>query len=228
MSHNISEQNRNKSLIKREVGAIIRVSKTLEITNKLLSTANKPALLTYKSVIIGTQEWMVENLNVDHFRNGDIIPEAKTAKEWKEAGENEQPAWCYYDNNPEKGAIYGKLYNDFVVSDPRNICPTGWHVASCAEWETLKIYLGGFSVAGGKLKETGFEHWNTPNEGANNSSGFSALPSGVRDKGGFGGIGNYGCWWSDESNWGMNYSSSSLYRVDYDEIYGFSIRCVRD
>lgn len=97
---------------------------------------------TFKSVTIGKQEWMSENLNVSTFRNGDPIPEAKTNEEWKNAGENMQPAWCYYDNDPKNGAKYGKLYNWFAVNDSRGLAPEGWHVPTYEDWETLKKNLG--------------------------------------------------------------------------------------
>ena len=96
----------------------------------------------FKSVKIGTQTWMTENLNVSTFRNGDPIPEAKTKEEWESAGTNHQPAWCYYDNDPKNGAKYGKLYNWYAVIDSRGLAPEGWHVPSDAEWTTLKSNLG--------------------------------------------------------------------------------------
>jgi hypothetical protein len=82
----------------------------------------------YKTKVIGSRTWMAENLNVDRFKNGDIIPEAKTDEEWRLAGENKQPAWCYYDGNIKKGKKYGKLYNWYAVSDPRGLAPTGYHI----------------------------------------------------------------------------------------------------
>lgn len=97
-----------------------------------------------KSVTIGTQVWMKENLNVSTFRNGDPIPEAKTAEEWKAAGEAKQPAWCYYDNDPKNGAKYGKLYNWYAVNDPRGIAPVGWHVPNNSEWDNYKNYFNNF------------------------------------------------------------------------------------
>jgi uncharacterized protein (TIGR02145 family) len=95
-----------------------------------------------KSVTIGSQVWMVENLNVSTFRNGVSIPEAKSDEEWNKARENKQPAWCYYDNDPKNGVKYGKLYNWYAVVDTNGICPQGWHVPSYKEWETLVSYLG--------------------------------------------------------------------------------------
>jgi uncharacterized protein (TIGR02145 family) len=107
-----------------------------------------------QTVSIGKQVWMTKNLNVDKFRNGDPIPQAKTATEWKAAGENKQPAWCYYDNDPANGAKYGKLYNWYAVNDSRGLAPAGYHIPSDAEWTALTDYLGGYEVAGKKMKST--------------------------------------------------------------------------
>jgi uncharacterized protein (TIGR02145 family) len=107
---------------------------------------------TYKTVVIGTQTWMAENLNVSTFRNGDTIPEANTAEDWKTAGENGQPAWCYYENDPANGAKYGKLYNWFAVNDSRGLAPAGYHIPTNEEWTTLEYYLG--NDAGNKMKST--------------------------------------------------------------------------
>ena len=105
-----------------------------------------------QTVTIGKQVWMTKNLNVDKFRNGDSIPQAKTYEEWEAAGENKQPAWCYYDNDPANGAKYGKLYNFFAVNDSRGLAPTGYHIPSDEEWTKLTDYLGGSSAAGTKMK----------------------------------------------------------------------------
>ena len=96
----------------------------------------------YKTINIGNQIWMVENLNVDKFRNGDPIPHCKTIEEWTEAGYEGKPAWCYYENNTEKGNIYGKLYNWYAVNDPRRLEPAGWHVPTDEEWKVLEMVLG--------------------------------------------------------------------------------------
>jgi uncharacterized protein (TIGR02145 family) len=177
----------------------------------------------YKSVKIGTQTWMAENLNVERFRNGDLIPQAKTNEEWEKAGKEGKPAWCYYDNDPKNGAKYGKLYNWYAVNDPRGLAPAGWHVTSDAEWTTLGDQLG--DEAGNKMKST--SGWNgygckrcdggssqfkanctsckgtqanstDPFSGnGTNSSGFSGLPGGSRsNSGGFSSVGDGGCWWS--------------------------------
>ena len=96
-----------------------------------------------QTVTIGTQVWTTKNLDVSTFRNGEIIPEAKTNIEWEAAGDNKQPAWCYYDNNPANGTKYGKLYNWYAVNDPRGLAPEGWHVPTDKEWKVLKETLGG-------------------------------------------------------------------------------------
>ena len=96
----------------------------------------------YATVVIGSQEWMAENLNVERFRNGDLIPQAKSAEEWWKAGVNKQPAWCYYNNEVKNGTVYGKLYNWFAVVDPRGLAPIGWHIPSFHEWQIVIEFLG--------------------------------------------------------------------------------------
>ncbi len=105
-----------------------------------------------QTVTIGTQVWMTKNLDVSTFRNGDPIPQAKSNSEWKAAGINKQPAWCYYDNEPANGAKYGKLYNWYAVNDLRGLAPAGYHIPSDAEWMQLTDFLG--SEAGKKMKST--------------------------------------------------------------------------
>ncbi len=103
-------------------------------------------------VKIGNQVWMIKNLDVNTFRNGEAIPEAKTEDEWIKAGEEGKSAWCYYENDPKNGEKYGKLYNWYAVVDPRGLAPKGWHVPSDAEWSSLINYLGGNEIAGKKMK----------------------------------------------------------------------------
>src|SRR5690606_1923129 len=151
-----------------------------------------------KEVTIGKQEWMTQNLNVDKFRNGDSIPEAKTDEEWRKAGENGEPAWCYYNNNPDNGDRYGKLYNWYAVNDPRGLAPEGWKIPSDEEWSRLVDFLGGGFVAGTKMKSTDFwADYKGESGNGTNESGFSGLPGGFRfDDGEFVGIGKLGFWWS--------------------------------
>ena len=116
-----------------------------------------------QTITIGTQVWMTKNLDVATFRNGDPIPQAKTNEEWEKAGENQQPAWCYYDNDSTNGAKYGKLYNWYAVNDSRELAPVGYHIPSDAEWTKLTDFLGGESVAGTKMKSK--SGWNSYTKG---------------------------------------------------------------
>jgi uncharacterized protein (TIGR02145 family) len=188
-----------------------------------------------KGIKIGTQTWASKNLDVSIFRNGDLIPESKTDLEWIEAGRVGMPAWCYFNNDPENGKKYGKLYNWFAVNEQRGLAPEGWHVPSDMEWTTLTNYLGGEIGAAAKLKSTYV--WNNPNNGATNISGFTALPGGRRDRddGMFHGVGRYSHWWSSTgvnafNAWGryMGYDGISVSRLDLDKADGFSVRCLRD
>lgn len=195
----------------------------------------------YPSVKIGRQIWMLMNLDVGTFRNGDPISEVKSDKEWKNAGICDELAWCYYDNDPANGKIYGRLYNGNVIADLklRKLAPEGWHIPTEWEWEILVNYLGGFDVAGGKLKEAGLTHWLEPNFGATNESGFSALPGGLRwPDGKFSDIGHSGYWWghSDlssaypkaENPRNITYNDCSILLPNQFKGNGYSIRCIKD
>ena len=187
---------------------------------------------TYKTVTIGTQTWMAENLKVTKYNDGIAIPNVTDNTAWRELTTG---ALCDYDNIPSNSETYGKLYNWHAVNTGK-LCPTGWHVPSDAEWTELTDYLGGTSVAGGKLKETGTTHWASPNTGATNETGFTALPGGLRYSGGnFLTFGNAGYWWSaTESNaaraWyrDMTYDSSNVDRYSSLKWVGYCVRCVRD
>ncbi|MEI6089274.1 MAG: FISUMP domain-containing protein [bacterium] len=189
---------------------------------------------TCTEVVIGTQTWMCKNLDVDHYRNGDEIPQVTDSIAWVNLTSG---AWCYYNNDPALGAVYGKLYNWYAVNDSRGLAPDGWHVPSDEEWTTLSDYLGGESVAGGKLKEAGTTHWLSPNTGATNETGFSALPGGSRhyNYGWFGNIGFGGDWWSSTEGitshpWSraLNLAESGIYKEDNYQASGFSVRCIKD
>ncbi|MFN5318754.1 MAG: fibrobacter succinogenes major paralogous domain-containing protein [Bacteroidia bacterium] len=189
--------------------------------------------LQAQTVTIGTQVWMTKNLDVTIFRNGDPISQAKTNEEWEKAWKNEQPAWCYYDNDPKNGEKYGKLYNWYAVNDPRGLAPVGYHIPSDAEWGKLVDYLGGEEKAGAKMKsKTG---WNEDGNGTN-SSGFSGLPGGYRGyNGAFLNVGLYGNWWSSSEvitkfarYRSLIYGNGPVYRLDGNKGGGFSVRCLRD
>src|ERR1035437_5597261 len=146
------------------------------------------------SVTICSQIWMLNNLEVTTYRNGDPIPQVTDSIQWVNLTTG---AWCYYNNNSANGPVYGKLYNWYAVNDPRGVAPAGWHVPSDAEWTTLSTCLGGDLIAGGPMKETGTTHWTYANSGATNSSGFTGLPGGYRTNvGTFNVVGSAGGWWS--------------------------------
>jgi len=188
---------------------------------------------SYPVVEIGTQVWMAENLKSTHFCNGDPIPNDTASSVWSYLF---SASYCYYNNNLSNVAIYGNLYNWYAVADSRNICPAGWHVPTDSEWAILESYLGGYSVAGGKMRETGTAHWMAPNTGATNESGFAGLPGGERNAvGGYDEMNEVGLWWTaTESDAyggysrGLNYSYNYVSRGTVMKKVGFSVRCIKD
>jgi len=188
---------------------------------------------TYSSIILGTQEWMGENLKVALYNNGDSIQQVFTSTVWSGLSTG---AWCWMNNDNQLENPYGKLYNYYAVTDSRNVCPAGWRMPTDAEWTILTNYLGGTTVAGGKMKSTGTEFWNSPNTGATNASNFSGLPGGYRtDNGTFGNLGSNGIWWSStelntSTAWyrSLLFNSGSSVRSNNLKKYGFSVRCVKD
>jgi uncharacterized protein (TIGR02145 family) len=192
----------------------------------------------YPTVINGTQEWMAANLAVTHFSNGDAIPEVTDNAQWAGAS---TPAWCYLDNNAGNNVVFGKLYNGPVSSDPRNVCPTGWHVPSNDDWQTLITTLGGASVAASAMRTTGTIQdgdgfWPYDNVISNNISGFSAQPGEFRNTDGtfpdqvVGAI-----WWSNtpltattQYTVGVYSFSNTAFNQDLPLTNGLSIRCIRD
>ena len=192
----------------------------------------------YKTIVIGTQEWMAENLNTSIYSNGDAIPTNLDNAAWQNTTSG---AWAYYNNDSSYACPYGKLYNFYTCVDARQLCPTGWHVPTDAEWTVLTNYLDGESVAGGKMKTTGTIEaatglWHSPNIVATNSSGFSGAPGGGRYYlGAYSDFGNYGFWWSSSveaasSVWYRGLSSSIGVAASYtgNMQVGFSVRCLRD
>jgi uncharacterized protein (TIGR02145 family) len=187
----------------------------------------------YESVQIGSQIWMAENLKTTKFRNETAIPLVIDGVAWAALS---SPAYCWYNNDPGTNkATYGAIYNWYTVNT-RQLCPTGWHVPSDAEWIILTDYLGGISVAGGKLKETGATHWENPNTGATNESGFTALPGGFRNtSGSFSSVGLYFIVWSstayDYHNAyyrNISFDSNNFLRLSIPKQAGFSVRCIKD
>ena len=188
----------------------------------------------YQTVTIGTQVWMAENLKVTHYGNGDAIPHVTAAGTWSGLTTG---GYCEYNDDEDNVATYGRMYNWYAVSDSRSIAPAGWHVPTDAEWQTLVDYLGGSTLAGGKIKEAGTSHWSSPNTGATNESGFSALPGGSRRADGtaYYYLTLYGYFWSssqsgtlDAWNLCLYYTDAVAYRSYADKRAGESVRCVKD
>jgi uncharacterized protein (TIGR02145 family) len=215
----------------------ITVTNTDVKTGENLKADSIEVLPKFKETKIGDQIWMVENLNVDTFRDGTPIPEAKTIEEWIKAGEQGEPAWCYYENDPKNGEKYGKLYNWYAVNDPRGLAPKGYHIPSSYEWDKL------VSAMGEQLKKlkskSGWEK--SVNEPITNSKGngtddfgFCALPGGCRNRvlceifgnGGFYGCGSSSNWWSTSK------PRENSMIIGYDGISfledGGSVRCIKD
>lgn len=184
-------------------------------------------------VMIGSQIWMTSNLNVNRFRNGDIIPQVFSIEEWLNAGYEERPVWCYYEFNNENGYKYGKLYNWYAVNDLRGLAPNGWHIPSDAEWNTLSNSLGGDDQSGYDLKDS--NGWYNDGNG-NNGSGFSGLPGGcIHDDGRFSSIGKGSSWWTSSTRSGneafsrhLHYKDDEMHKTNYNMASGFSVRCVKN
>lgn len=188
----------------------------------------------YDIVMIGTQSWLKENLKVTHYNNGVPIPNVISNTAWTALITG---ARCYYNNDSlAYDSVYGPLYNWYAVNNTGNLCPSGWHVSTNAEWQTAESYLGGQYIAGGKMKEAGLMHWTIPNTGATNSTGFTGLPGGMRDpvNNVYSFIGENGLWWTS-TIYGSNAWSTYMYYlnagIDHNPVpkkYGLSVRCVKD
>ena len=188
---------------------------------------------TYKTIKIGSQEWMAENLKVSHYRNGDPIPIVTNLTNW--AGLATGAACWYSNDSAQYNCPYGKLYNWYAVSDSRNLCPSGWRVPADADFVTLQNFLG--NDAGGKMKTQGITYWSSGNTGGINTSGFSALPGGYqRQIGDFSTIGVLAHFWTSTGDIGQ--TDAVLYRLSFaltqmekfvwDNRFGFSVRCLKN
>ncbi|MBN2413915.1 fibrobacter succinogenes major paralogous domain-containing protein [candidate division KSB1 bacterium] len=230
----------NKKLRKPEI--ITETIKTGTVKTGIVTDINGNI---YKTIKIGNQWWMAENLKVTSYRNGDAIPNVTDNTEWIIL---ENGAYCYFKNDSSNGSEFGVLYNWDAVNDSRNIAPAGWHVPTDEEWKQLEIHLGMSQLEadregrrgeneGGVLKETGTVFWKNPNKGATNGSGFNARPGG--SLGGYDGrFSIFGCFaffWSaseygNYSAWCrcLYYESDKVERNVRNRRYGFSVRCVRD
>jgi uncharacterized protein (TIGR02145 family) len=189
----------------------------------------------YRAVRIGNQIWMAENLKTTKFCDGQAIPYVSDDNAW---GDLRTPGYCWPNNDSSNKDAYGALYNWYTVESGK-LAPAGWHVPTDEEWKTLSDYLGGVNIAGGKLKETGTEHWVNPNKGATNETGFGARGAGVRNSDGafalFGEVVKYwtstrGGWHSetDAQYWCVNTFEPSLGRSSHQRMDGHSVRCIKD
>ncbi len=217
--------------------------KSVQPTNEIL--VNIP-IINLTSIAFGTQMWSSKNLDVTQYLNGDPIPQVSNPLEWETLTTG---AWCWYDNDSASyAAVYGKLYNWYAVNDSRGLAPDGWHVPSESDWNKLVFSIDAnadtnclisctqSSMAGGEMKEIGLAHWITPNNGANNNTGFAALPGGGRNTdGSYFYMGNYGHWWSTGSYDAssafirtLSYSGASFKKdVSYKRL-GYSVRVLKN
>ncbi|HDR50426.1 MAG TPA: hypothetical protein ENN90_02230 [Mariniphaga anaerophila] len=194
---------------------------------------------TYAIVLIGTQWWMAENLKTTKYNDGTSIPLKTDDDSWKTTNQD-SPAYCWYDNNISNKNPYGALYNFYALNPEtngeKNVCPSGWRVPTNEDWTTLTNHLGGLSEAGGKMKATGTEFWQTPNTGATNESGFTGLPGGSRVNGDFSEMGTRGRWWAFSIHqtygsvyfWQVSNANKSISNHHLSQNNGFSIRCIKE
>jgi uncharacterized protein (TIGR02145 family) len=192
----------------------------------------------YKTIVIGTQEWMAENLNTSIYRNGDAIPTDLSNTEW---AATQLGAWTYYNDDMSNECPHGKLYNWFTCVDDRQLCPTNWRIPTNEEWIQLTTHLGGAEISGGKMKSTGTLEtsngwWFEPNTSADNISGFSGTSAGYRLNDGFyANLGYTSYWWSSSEfntedalhHFLLSYSPSTGSNNSMKQ-HGFSVRCLRD
>lgn len=188
---------------------------------------------TYKTVIVGNQVWMAENLKTTRFPDGTVIPLTEDASAW---GNLTTPGYCWYNNDPVTYKdTYGVLYNGIAIATGK-LCPAGWHVPDKQEWRVLREFTGDSIKGGGKLKEAGTTHWLSPNKGADNSTGFTALGAGLRYfEGTFASVLSYTCFWSssgvtnDELWYTALYFGDPSFTMDHkNKNHGFSVRCIKD
>lgn len=189
----------------------------------------------YRTVKVGSQVWMAENLATSHYSNGDAIPLLENNQMWNTTSSG---ASCWYENINAYAKPCGKLYNHYAVTDKRNICPAGWHTPTDTDWLTLSHFLGGISIAGGKLKSTDTGYWEESNTTASNESGFNAVPCGYRyPSGSFSFIGRSGWFWSssyvegEPSYYFLTGKSTEMNKFEFSTLsrdYGLSVRCIAD
>ena len=230
---NLSRNGKNWDLFVQDNGVLIALPKiTVEKPASTVPSVTDASGNVYGTVKIGTQVWMDKNLMTTKYKDNTAIPLVTDATVWAGLG---TPAYCNHNNTTNADTIntYGRLYNWHTVNT-NNLCPTGWHVPTDADWTVLTDYLG--SMAGGRMKESGTIHWLTPNTDATNDSKFTALPGGNRNSNGaFNDIGGFGSWWSATENdttfAGCRCLSSGIGGLSIcadDKKSGYSVRCLRD
>ena len=209
----------------------LKVSGYEEFEGDIIFNSQNPS-----EIKIGTQIWTTKNLDVSTYRNGEVIFQAKTQKEWQVAADSMKSAWCYYEFDEKNAKTYGKLYNWYAVNDRRGLAPKGYHIPSVADWNILITFLG--NEAGKKLKsKNGWNNYSKSGNG-NNSSGFNAIPGGYcLSYGGFMYLKEQGSWWSSSTDkygtdfppyYFLGYTSLQLENSNYDMGYGLSVRCIKD
>ncbi len=233
----------NRVLSKNEINQLYtgsNIKLSIENNNQTLCSGSttslkaKPLLLDidgneYPVVNINNQTWLQKNLNVSRYRNGDVIPQVTDPSQWANLTTG---AWCYYNNDSSLGNVYGKLYNWYAVNDTRGLAPFDWNIPSENDVDNLANNLGGYQVAGGKMKEVGIINWNSPNTGADNSSKFTALAGGSRINGSYINKGTrFECWSAEQNNSGVSYfisdSSASIGQSSaMNQNAGLSVRCL--
>jgi uncharacterized protein (TIGR02145 family) len=192
----------------------------------------------YRTIKIGTQVWMAENLKTTKYRNGDLI-ETTFPLAWDLRVERTPKYQWAYDGNESNVVTYGRLYTWYVVTDTRRVCPIGWHLPTDSEWTILTSYLGGEKEAGGKMKEAGFFHWRSPNTAATNESGITVLPAGYRGLNGRFSLIEYSAFFWSSTEYSFTYAyirnlyyfstdSTIIQRYARNKKLGLSVRCIKD
>ena len=219
-------------------------TQTIIITTPLI-TSEISFLPIPPFVNIGTQIWTSKNLDIATYRDGTPIPQVTDPNQWANLTTG---AWCYYNNDPANGEVYGKMYNWYAVAGiydaaslndadlRKQFAPMGWHVPSDSEWTILTNFLGGEYIAGGKMKEIGIIHWESPNTEATNSTGFSGIPGGYRNfRGEFLNLGISTHFWSlteptEPGAWFrmLTYYQHNAYRHFDNKTSSFSVRLIKD
>ncbi|MBK7629087.1 MAG: caspase family protein [Bacteroidales bacterium] len=215
-----------------KIPAIEKKEKPLESIPIKTNSEVLPEVFSFPTVTIGNQIWMKENLRTDSFNDGTPIPLVTDNTVWSNTS---SPAYCSYKNENINKVLYGTLYNWYAVNSGK-LCPKGWHVPTDAEWTTLTTFLGGESIAGGKLKEQEKGNWLGSSNGIPVETEFKSLPGGYRYlAGNYFSLGSYGFWWSStpsdaSSAWSrnMSYNNNEVGSLSFNRSYGFSVRCLKD